>query len=205
MLLLMAALPAAGQTAANKQPEMSLCGQPSSPVKIEVFSDFQCPHCSSFYLETIKPLVADYASSNKVYIVYHDFPLNMNPVARKAALLALAAYRLGREPWLKAMDALYKEQAQWLEDGNIEAALAKVLDPAELVRVNKLAADPATDAVLGREIMLAQSRNITSTPTIFVITENGHEQRVNFVLSYAVLKDFLERTLKRKPLCGPRG
>lgn len=196
-LPLIAALSAAGQTATNKQDELYLCGQPNSPVKIEVFSDFQCPVCGLFYLETIKPLVADYASNNKVYIVYHDFPLDMHPFARKAARFALAAHRLGRERWLRVTDVLYKEQAQWSQDGNIEAVLAKALDPTELVRVKKLATDPTTDAALGQEIMLGQSRSITSTPTIFVITETGHQQRVDQGLSYPVLKDFLDRTLKR--------
>jgi protein-disulfide isomerase len=196
LLLLIAALTAAGQTATSKQDELYLCGQPNSPVKIEVFSDFQCPVCGAFYLQTIKPLIADYGSSNKVYIVYHDFPLDMHPFARKAARFALAANRLGREPWLRVTDALYKEQAQWSQDGNVEAVLAKVLDPTELVRVTKLATDPAIDAVLGQEIMLGQSRSINSTPTVFVTTETGRQQRVDQGIPYPVLKDFLDRTLK---------
>ena len=195
-LLLIAVLSAAGQTAKGTEDEMYLCGQPNSPVKIEVFSDFQCPVCRTFYLETVKPLVADYAAGNKVYIVYHDFPLDMHPYARKAARFALAANRLGRERWLRVTDVLYNEQAQWSQDGNIEAALAKALDPTELVRLSKLAADPAIDAVLGQEIMLGQSRSINSTPTVFVITETGRQQRIDSGIPYPVLKDFLERTLK---------
>jgi protein-disulfide isomerase len=199
LLLLTAAFSAAGQTGTKKLDDLYLCGQPNSPVKIEVFSDFQCPVCGLFYTETIKPLVADYASSNKVYIVYHDFPLDMHPLARRASLFALAARRLGRGPWLRVADALYREQAQWSQDGNIEAALARVLDPTELVRLKKLAADPTTEAALRQEIMLGQSRNINATPTLFIITESGRQQRVNSGLSYTVLKDFLERTLRRQP------
>jgi len=196
-LILTAALSAAGQTATNREDEQYLCGQPNSPVKIEVFSDYQCPVCREFYLETLKPLAADYASGNKVYIVYHDFPLEMHQFSRKAARFALAARRLGRERWLRVADVLYKEQAQWSQDGNIEAVLAKALDPTELVRLKKLAADPAIDAAVGQEIMLGQSRSITSTPTVFIITETGRQQRVDSGIPYPVLKDFLDRTLKR--------
>ena len=195
--LLASTLSLSGQTGAEKQAQLYLGGQPSAPIKLEVFSDYQCPVCRLFYLETLKPLVADYASVNKVYIVYHDFPLDMHPYARKAARFALAARRLGREQWLRVTDALYSEQAQWSQDGNIEGALAKVLDPTELVRVKQLAGDPAVEASLNQEVMLGQSRNVTSTPTLFVITDTGRQQRVNSGVPYPVLKDFLDRTLKR--------
>jgi hypothetical protein len=38
---------------------------------------------------------------NKIYVVYHDFPLDMHQFARKATRLALAAERLGRDRWLR--------------------------------------------------------------------------------------------------------
>jgi protein-disulfide isomerase len=79
-VLAAAVLSASGQGGADKQPELWLGGQPNAPLKIEVYSDFQCPHCRSFYLETIKPLIADFTKEKRIgqiYIVYHDFPLDM--------------------------------------------------------------------------------------------------------------------------------
>ena len=107
-------LSAAGRNGAGAQPELYLGGQPGAPVKIEVFSDYQCPVCRTFYLETLKPLLADYTKENKIAkicVVYRDYPLDMHPFARKAARFALAANRLSRERWLRVTDALYTEQA----------------------------------------------------------------------------------------------
>jgi protein-disulfide isomerase len=191
-----ATVSAAGQTGNVKRPELYLGGQPDAPIKIEVFSDYQCPACRAFYLETLKPLIANYASVNKVYIVYHDLPLDMHPFARKAARFALAAHRISRERWLRVTDTLYSEQALWSQDGNLEAVLAKTLDPTEFSRIKRLAADPATDAAVEQEVMIAQSREVTSTPTFFVITQAGRQQRVNSGVPYPVLKDFIDRQIK---------
>lgn len=195
--LLVASLSANGQIGAEKQTELYLIGESASPVKIEVFSDYQCPACRAFYMETLKPLITNYADGKKVGIVYHDYPLDMHPYARPATRLALAAARLGRERWLRVTDALYANQPQWSQDGNIDAALAKVLDPDDLVRVKKMAAEPSIEAFVEQELIAAHIRNVTSTPTFFIISEAGRQQRVNGGVPYPVLKDYLDRLLKQ--------
>jgi protein-disulfide isomerase len=186
------------QTSPPKTADLWLAGQRSAAVRLELFSDFQCPSCRAFYLETIKPLIADYTKANKIdkiLIAYHDFPLDMHPYARKAARLALAASRLGRERWLHVVDVLYIEQEKWAQDGNIEAVLAKSLDPTEMVRLQSLASNPAIETLINQEIQLGQSQNITSTPTFFVLTQTGRQQRVTGGVALAVLKDYLDRLI----------
>ncbi len=190
---------APGQARIDAPDELFLGGERGAPIKIEVFSDYQCPRCRDFYLSTLKPLIADYTNTNKInkiYIVYHDFPLEMHPFARKAARFALAAARIGRDRWLRVNDALYTDQAQWSLDGNIEAVLAKVLEPTELVRIGNLAADPAIDSAVQDEVLFGQSCEIASTPTFFINPQTGPQQRVAGWVAYNTLKDFLDRLLK---------
>ncbi len=195
-MLLMGTIAAAGQSGTPRRPEFYIGGEAGAPIKIEVFSDYQCPACRTFYLETIKPILVNYAGKNKVSVVYRDFPLEMHQYARAAARLSIAAQRLGRERWLRVSEALYTNQDQWAQDGNLEAALAKVLDPTEVVRLRNLAADPAIDAAIDQELMLGQSREVNSTPTFFITTEAGRQQRVNGPVPYVVLKDYLDRLIK---------
>jgi protein-disulfide isomerase len=190
--------PSNAQPGLNKMTDLYLGGHPNAAVRIELFSDYQCSACRAFYLETLKPLIADYTKANKIdkiYIVYHDFPLDMHPFARKAAKYALAAMRIGRDRWLRVNDALYTQQDKWASDGNIDAVLAKVLDPSELVRIQSLAANPAIDAALNQEIQLGLSKNITSTPTFFITSQSGKQQRVATGVNLTVLKDFLDRLI----------
>ena len=44
--------------------------------------------------------------------------------------------------------------------------------------------------------MLGQRREITSTPTFFITTMTGHEQRINGPVPYTLMKDYLDRLLK---------
>jgi protein-disulfide isomerase len=176
-----------------------LGGQPNAPVKIEVFSDYQCPHCRSFYLETIKPLIEKLTIEKKIddiYIVYHDLPLDMHPYARKAASYALAASRLGREPWLRVVDCLYQQQSVWAQNGNIEAVISGVLGEAEMTHVRKLAADPMIEQTLRDEIALAQSRQIRATPTFIISTQAGRQERVSGMVPYEILKGHLDNVLR---------
>jgi len=47
-------------------------GDPNAPIRIEEFSDFQCPYCQSFYLETEHEIVEEYVKTGKVYFVYRS-------------------------------------------------------------------------------------------------------------------------------------
>jgi protein-disulfide isomerase len=198
-ILMAAVLSATGQGSAGKPEELCLGGQPNAPVRIEVFSDFECPHCREFYLDTLKPLIADFTKEkriDKIYILYHDFPLDMHPNARKAASYALAAKQISREAWLRVIDVLYQDQELWSQNGNIEGELSKVLNPAELARVRKLVTDPSIEQAVRLEVQLGQSREITMTPTFFIISQSGRQQRVNGSLGYLIVKDSLEQLLK---------
>ncbi len=200
IIVLAAAVWSSGQAPGGRSEGILLFGQPGAPVKMEVFSDYECPVCRSYYLGTLKPLIAEYAKSgkaDKLFIVYHDYPLeNIHPYARKAVRFSLAAHRMGMDKWLKVVDALYTQQADWAEKGNIEAVLEKVLDPADMAQLKKLAADPALDTTISQELALAQSKEVTATPTTFIITETGRQQRFTGDPTLPALRDFLDKLTK---------
>ncbi len=190
---------AAGQTGQEKIGDLIVGGQLNAPLRIEVFSDFQCPSCRAFYLETIKPLIADFTKEKKIdriCIIYHDFPLDIHPYARKAASYDIAAGRIGREARLKVTDTLYQEQNQWAANGDIDAVLAKVLGPTDLARVKQLAADPSVTQAVQAEVQLGKTRDITVTPTFFVITEAGRQERSNGPVALPIVKGRVEYYLK---------
>jgi protein-disulfide isomerase len=53
-------------------------GSPTAPVRIEVYSDFQCPACKGFHEAVLPMLVRDFVAQGKVYVVCREFPLNMH-------------------------------------------------------------------------------------------------------------------------------
>jgi protein-disulfide isomerase len=172
-----------------------VAGLPGAPIKIEVFSDLQCPSCRTFYLETVRPVIDNYARFNRVSVYYYDFPLNVHPYARQAAKYSVAARMLGRAQWTQVSDALYSEQALWSADGKIEAAVSRALSPEDLAKIKKLIDSPSVNEDIQRTIMIGNSRGVTSTPTLFV-TMAGREQRVVGGVAYPILKSFIDQNTK---------
>jgi protein-disulfide isomerase len=194
LLLLASALPAS-RAAGDQNCEQCLGGAPDAPIKIEVFSDFQCPACRELYLATMKLVLRDYCSLDKVCVIYHEFPLAGHLHSREAARYSLAAQKLGRLQWMSVVDALYANQAVWSEKGTVQAAVAGALSPEDFQKVLKLIQDPSINGIIERDIALGQKREVQQTPTFFV-TALGREQKVVGFLPYNVMKDFFDKIVK---------
>jgi protein-disulfide isomerase len=198
MLFALITLPAElGLKAQNSAPaeEALLGGNLDAPIRIDLFSDYQCPGCRNLYLKTIRPILKDYCEANKVCIVYHDFPLKSHQYAREAARYSQAALRVGRRQWLAVVDALYTNQPAWSQDGKIEAALAGAVSPEDLQKIKKLLSYPYINEAIDRDLALGQNRKVGSTPTLF-INAIEREQKVVGGIPYPVLRDFFNRSVK---------
>jgi protein-disulfide isomerase len=169
-----------------------LGGTLDARVRIEVFSDFECPSCRELYLDVMRRVVVEYSSQNKVCVIYHEFPLNIHQYSREAARYAEAAAQLGREKLLMVYDALFMNQAQWGEDGKVEATVAKALPKADFLKVKKIMQDPSINASIEREIKLANQNRIMSTPTFFIYVGGKLQQKVEGRLTYVSLKQFID-------------
>ena len=172
-----------------------LMGKPDSTVRIEVYSDFQCPSCRAFYLNTVTRLITEYSAGGKVSLILREFPLSMHPVARPAARYALASRHLGQEPMLKVIEQLYTYQAEWSYGGKIEPVLARILSEDEMAKLNEKLKDPAIEQTIDHEVELGTRRKVTSTPTVFA-TLGGKEQTLVGGLSFQVFKEYIDRSLK---------
>lgn len=195
LILLPTAWPASDQIGDAVNPTPYAGGSPSAPVKIEVFSDYECSACQRFFLESIRQVLIEYARYNKVCVVYHDFPLPGHRYSPQATRYALAARRLGREPWLRVIESLYADQNDWVNNGNIEPVIARALSPEELDKVKQWVNLPEIEKELADAISLAQERSINATPTFFIIAD-GKEQRVVGGVSYPILKYYLDQLLR---------
>jgi protein-disulfide isomerase len=172
-------------------------GSLNAPVTLEVFSDFQCPHCARLHFGAIKEALGDCVASGKVRIVYRDFPLGQHPFARKAALYANAAAQIGR--YERICDALFRTQEQWGATGDVEGIVAKELTADEMTRVRKILADPKKFAEINGQIDadLALGRKIPleSTPTM-LLTGKGKRYPITGDVRYDLLKQMIDTIVK---------
>ena len=66
-------------------------GDPNAPIKIEEFSDFQCPYCARFHEETEWQIANSYVADGTVYFVYRSFGEFIGPESKAAAEAAYCA------------------------------------------------------------------------------------------------------------------
>ena len=76
-------------------------GDPNAPIKIDEFSDFQCPYCERFHQETEPLLQQYYIATGKVYFVYHSMgnwvSQNIGGTRTESQDAAAAAYCAGEQ------------------------------------------------------------------------------------------------------------
>jgi len=176
---------------AHKERYRCVGGDSSAPIRIEVFSDFQCPSCHELYLHTMRSVLDDYAAAGKVCVVYHELPLKMHAHAREAAEYGQAAQRLGQGYWRRLADTLYSTQDQWATDGDIARVLAGAFSKDELAQLRAEMRKPRNKAAVESDLNLASKLVVEQTPTVFVTTKAKTERKAG-VVEYSVMKRFLD-------------
>jgi protein-disulfide isomerase len=172
-----------------------LGGSVNAPIRLEVFSDFQCSACREFYLGTIRQVLQEYCSKDKVCVIYHEYPLSIHQYAREAARYSEAASRLGQQKLLPVYDSLFTDQAQWSQNGSLEVTVAKALPRDDFLKLKKIMLDPSINSAIDREVELGMRREVRSTPTTFIYYI-GKQQKVEGLVTYIVMKQFIDSIVK---------
>jgi protein-disulfide isomerase len=133
-------------------------------VAIVVFEDLECPDCAR-----AAPLLEEAAKTYNIPVVRHDFPLQMHPWSRDAAILARFFDTHSKKIGNQFRDTVFQHQLEINKD-NLHAFAEKfaqqqgidlpfVVDPQ-----GKLAALVEADRNLGNSI------GLNHTPTIYVVS-----------------------------------
>jgi protein-disulfide isomerase len=211
----------AADPAASAMPVKTF-GNKTAPITMEVFSDYQCPSCRTFFEQTLRPLLGPdgYVAAGKVYLVHRDFPLPMHAYSHHAARWANAAAKIGRFQDVDA--ALFDNQSAWEADGNIEKFVAAALSPADFKRVQKLMAGceappsggvkPASmksgsaaqanagcalDAYIVSDQELGKSVPVQATPTFVIFYKGQKYPASSGFVTYPILKQFFDSLLSQ--------
>ena len=170
-------------------------GSPSAPLKIEVYTDFQCPACKQLHEGTLKQVITDYVDRGKAFLVYHDFQINpTHQYSLQAACFAEAAQRLGK--YEVVADALFASQDSWSLTGDVDKAVTTLFSPADARRVRALARSPEVMAEVQKNEQLARSIPISQTPTMVVTCKGKSYSLPGAQKNYAMLRMFLDSLLK---------
>ena len=86
-------------------------GAPDAPVVVVEFSDFGCPYCARFALETLPQIERDFIATGQVRWQYVPFVMGIFPNGEEAARAAECAADQGR--FWEMHDLIYERQREW--------------------------------------------------------------------------------------------
>lgn len=91
-------------------------GSPDAPVTIIEYSEYLCPFCRRFVLETMPQIEEQYIDTGKVKLVFRDFPVHGQP----AVSIAMVAECAADQDKFWAMHVLLYERAEeWSQSEDI--------------------------------------------------------------------------------------
>jgi protein-disulfide isomerase len=142
----------------------TVLGDPNAPVTIIEFSDFQCPYCAKFVLETMPLLQENYIDTGLVKLIFRDYPL---PSHADAAIASEAAECVGDELYYEMHDAIFGNISAWSGTDDVEGALVGMaselgVDIAACMANGEMTEEVAADYAAGR------SYGVSGTPTFFI-------------------------------------
>ena len=95
-------------------------GSQDAAITIIEFSDFQCPFCARFHIETLPTIMDEYINEGKVKLVFRDFPIqSIHPNAVPASVAAECANE--QEKFKEMHDILFERQNEWNNQETINA------------------------------------------------------------------------------------
>ncbi len=138
-------------------------GDPSAPLTIVEFSDFECSYCRRFHKQVMPQLKRDYIDTGLVRFVHKDLPLPFHPHALQAAAAARCAGEQNR--YWELYSSLFDQQNCLGCKGVLAIAAEAELNTSKLQFCMER---DTTLALISANRSEASMHNIGATPT-FVI------------------------------------
>ena len=143
-------------------------GRATAPVTMYEISDFQCPFCAEFALQTMPALDREYVATGKVRVVFVNFPLPMHRNSVPASELAMCGARQGK--FWPLHDLLFRTQQRWqglAEPGSFFLGLADSVG-ANRDSLTSCLREGATRALVRSDAEGAVRSGAHSTPTFYI-------------------------------------
>jgi len=166
-----------------------------APVTVELYTDYECPHCATIYLQVMPKFIADYVKTGKVRLIHRDYPLAQHQYAKLAARYANAAGTLGYyEP---VVNQIFRTQAAWGATGDIGTQVAHVLPPGVMDKVRNLVRDGASlDESVAADVAIGRQDQLNQTPMMAVVYK-GKRQMLVPMAQYELLKSYFDELLAK--------
>jgi protein-disulfide isomerase len=166
-------------------------GSATAPMTIELYTDYQCPACRNFFLNTLPELTRDFVATGKARLVHRDFRIQGHKYTKIATRYANASGQIGKFDIVTQQ--LFQTQPDWEQNGNVDGDVAKVVSPADMEKIRALVQNDThlDDSVLRDEALALGEDHLNETPTMVVVMKGKRESFGLGAMSYPILKQYL--------------
>jgi len=170
-------------------------GSVLAPITCELYTDYQCPHCATVFLQTMPGFVAQYVTTGKVRLIHRDFPLQSHAHAAIAARYANAAGELGY--YDVVINQIFRTQGIWAASGDVGTQVAQVLPPKVMDRVRELVQnDSHLDDTVAADMAAGRQAGLNQTPSMLVVYK-GKSQMLAPIPPPELLKSYFDELLTK--------
>ena len=171
-------------------------GSEKAPLILVEFSDYQCPFCRRFHLNTFPKIKQEYIDTGKVRYVSLNLPLDFHANAQNAAN---AAHCAGDQDRFWEMRHLMIKNASKLETEHITDYAKQI--KLDMVSFGSCLAEKPHQPLIDADMLMASKAGLTGTPSFVLSSHAGKSQITGHKLigaqPYDAFKSALESELKR--------
>lgn len=165
-------------------------GDPSAPVHIIEYGDFQCPYCLKFWSETEPQLIEEYVNTGKVYFEYRSLGAFLG---EESAWAAEGAYCAGdQNRFWEFHDTLY---TNWTGENIGNYSYEKLIQYAgtldlDMEEFESCLSEGKHKGTVEQDAAAGEAAGVRATPTFFI---NG--VKLEGAQPFSVFKEFIEDAL----------
>jgi protein-disulfide isomerase len=177
----------------RSQVDFNNVGDPNAPVKLEEYSDFQCPYCARFSEDTEQAILDTYVATGKVYFTYHSVGEFIGPESSRSAEAAYCAGDQGKfwEYHDYVLGNQRGENAGWFNERRL-TAFAEALD-IDTGAFNSCLNGGKYRDMVRQELFTARDLGIQSTPTFVISYEVGGQTVTDIIKGAEPFSTFQQR------------
>jgi protein-disulfide isomerase len=153
-------------------------GDPNAPVTMVEYSDFECPFCARYFVQTEPAINEDYVRSGQVRVVFRDFPLEeLHPNAPAAHKAGLCVAEQGADLYLEMHAKLFQTQTEWSNSVDPLPVFARLAEEsgAAVDAYNECmaTADETKQSIIDAGLADGQAAGVSGTPSFVLAGADG--------------------------------
>lgn len=153
-------------------------GSPDAPLTMYEYSDFQCPFCARYFVQTEPAINESYVRSGQMNVVFVDFPLvQLHPNAPAAHEAALCVADQGAALYWAIHDQLFRTQSEWsnsLDPAPVFERLAGEIG-ADVTAFTECVAGTEKEAIVQQNVAQSEAFGFSGTPSFRVVNNASGE------------------------------